>query len=274
MEVCRIRSNPSYYNKQAKTLNLKSMPKIFCWNPKKNRQTDSNHFLALSKQIRYYYIMQKILSIIALTLLISTIKAELGVDVSQLFSVENYTCAKNNGITFGIARGYCSFGGLDHNTIQSLENMKKAGLKTDVYMFPCRGKLAIAQVDEMINNIPSTSYDRIWIDIETNPSSGCTWSGYTSDQNCQYTLELLEAVKARNRTVGIYASRYMWNQIYGSTTACQEAADGIPLWYAHYDMAPTFTDFSPFGGWQTPTIKQYQGTSAVCGASVDRNWKP
>jgi len=125
--------------------------------------------------------MQKILCIIVVTLLVGTIKAELGIDVSQLFSVENYTCAKNNGITFGIVRGYCSFGGLDRNTNQSLENMKKAGLKTDVYMFPCRGKSAKSQADDMINNIPSTSYDRIWIDIETNPSSGCTWNRYSSD---------------------------------------------------------------------------------------------
>ena len=66
----------------------------------------------------------------------------------------------------------------------------------------------------------------------------------------------------------------MWNQIYGSTTACPEAAVGIPLWYPHYDMNPSFTDFAPFGGWQTPTIKQYQNTNALCGLSVDRNWKP
>ena len=208
------------------------------------------------------------------SLLVGTIKAELGIDVSQLFSVENYTCAKNNGITFGIPRGYCSFGGLDRNTNQSLENMQKAGLKTDVYMFPCRGKSAKTQVDDMINNIPSTSYDRIWIDIETNPSSGCTRNGYTTDQNCNYTLELLDAIKARGKPVGIYASRYMWNQIYGSTTACTEAAAGVPLWYAHYDMNPSFSDFAAFGGWSTPSIKQYQGTNALCGLSVDRNWRP
>ena len=109
--------------------------------------------------------MQKILFVIVVALLVGATKAELGIDVSQLFSVENYTCAKNNGYTFGIVRGYCSFGGLDHNTNQSLENMRKAGLKTDVYMFPCRGKSAKAQVDDMINNIPSSSYDKIWIDI-------------------------------------------------------------------------------------------------------------
>ena len=66
--------------------------------------------------------------------------------------------------------------------------MKAAGLQTDTYMFPCRGKNATAQVNEMIDNIPGNLYDRIWIDIETNPSAGCTWSGYTSEQNCKFTL--------------------------------------------------------------------------------------
>ena len=29
-----------------------------------------------------------------------------------------------------------------------------------------------------------------------------------------------------------------------------------PLWYAHYDNNPSFSDFTPFGGWTKPAIKQ------------------
>ncbi len=39
--------------------------------------------------------------------------------------------------------------------------------------------------------------------------------------------------------------------------------------YAHYDNNPTFSDFSPFGGWATPYAKQYAGTSTFCSFSVD-----
>lgn len=49
---------------------------------------------------------------------------------------------------------------------------------------------------------------------------------------------------------------------------------GLPLWYAHYDNSPSFSDFAAFGGWTAPNIKQYEGTSSLCGASVDRNWHP
>ena len=30
----------------------------------------------------------------------------------------------------------------------------------------------------------------------------------------------------------------------------------MPLWYAHYDNNPSFSDFSPFGGWKEPYAKQ------------------
>ena len=44
--------------------------------------------------------------------------------------------------------------------------------------------------------------------------------------------------------------------------------------YAHYDYSPSFSDFTRFGGWSHPSIKQYTGTSDVCGASIDNDWYP
>jgi len=89
----------------------------------------------------------------------------LGVDVSQLFPTSAYQCLKSNGYGFVIPRGYCSYGGVDHNAVQSLTNAKAAGMITDVYMFPCRGKSASAQVDEMMAAIPANLYGMVWLDI-------------------------------------------------------------------------------------------------------------
>jgi len=75
------------------------------------------------------------------------INCTLGVDVSQLFPTSTYQCMKSNGYTFAIIRGYCSYGGPDANVVQGLKNAKAAGIITDIYMFPCRGKSATAQVD-------------------------------------------------------------------------------------------------------------------------------
>ena len=218
--------------------------------------------------------MCKLIAVVVLAGMILGLNCTLGIDVSQLFSVENYTCAKNNGISFGIVRGYCSFGGMDHNAVQSLKNMKMAGLETDVYMFPCRGKNAIAQVNEMMSSIPESHYKKIWVDIETNPSPGCSWKDFDTTSNCQFTMDLLSQIKANGKPAGIYASRHMWAAIFGSETNCYQAATGVPLWYPHYDNNPSYNDFQAFGGWKTPSIKQYQGTTNICGASVDRNWTP
>ena len=129
--------------------------------------------------------MSKMISrLILIVALICACQCTLGIDVSQLFSVQNFTCAKEAGIKFAIPRGYCSFGGMDKNVVQSLKNMREAGLETDTYMFPCRGKNAAAQVNEMIDNIPGNLYGRIWIDIETNPSAGCSWNDHDGPSNC------------------------------------------------------------------------------------------
>jgi hypothetical protein len=43
---------------------------------------------------------------------------------------------------------------------------------------------------------------------------------------------------------------------------------------AHYDNSASFSDFTPFGGWTQPAIKQFVGDAVVCGAGVDKNWYP
>jgi hypothetical protein len=93
---------------------------------------------------------------------------------------------KKDGYSFAIIRGFCSFGGIDQHAVQSLSNAKSAGLTTHIYMFPCRGKSPTAQVDEMIKAIGGHLYDKVWIDVETNPSSGCSWSGHDGASNCQF----------------------------------------------------------------------------------------
>jgi hypothetical protein len=91
----------------------------------------------------------KVILVLSLILcaLIPHATCTLGVDVSQLFSTATYQCMKSNGYSFAIIRGYCSYGGVDANVVQGLKNAKAAGLITDIYMFPCRGKSATAQVD-------------------------------------------------------------------------------------------------------------------------------
>lgn len=84
---------------------------------------------------------------------------------------------------------------------------------------------------------------------------------------------MVGAIKNRGKKSGIYASSYMWNEIFGNRTACQELKDE-PLWYAHYDNKQTFDDYVQFGGWTTPSIKQYNDRPALCGADIDYDFYP
>ncbi len=127
--------------------------------------------------------MFKISILLAALLTISL--CALGVDVSQHYTTSVYQCIKNAGYSFISIRGYDSYGAVDPNIVSNLNNARAAGFSPDIYMFPCRGKSATAQVDQMIAGISSNLYGKVWIDVETNPSSGCGW-GTDHAGNCNY----------------------------------------------------------------------------------------
>ena len=265
--------------------------------------------------------------------------ATIGVDVSQLMSLNTATCLHNAGYQFVIARGYCSYGGVDPNCAHTLDNAKSAGIAyRDAYFFPCSfKKSARSQVDEFYNGIASQfeaiergdqqvfvsdaqddfkgfsagyypgwendidlsvysedelkgvqthvrevpewrketlgkKYGMVWVDVETNPSSGCGWSR-THAEHCQFLKEIVTELKNKGLNVGVYASNYMWQTVMGSQTACQEIASIAPhYWYAHYDGVQSFSDFIQTGGWHKPDIKQYRGDVSACSMGIDQNF--
>lgn len=179
---------------------------------------------------------------------------------------------KNAGYTFAIPRAWKSYGAFDSNAPANVKNAKAAGIQyVDVYMFPCRGQSATNQVNSLISSMSGTSYGQIWLDVETNPSSGCSWSSYSGASNCQYVTELVNAVRAKGKVPGIYSNYYMWESIMGGAKNCPGLAN-VPLWYAHYDNLAAFSDFKSFGGWTKPNIKQYKGDTTLCGFGVDLNF--
>lgn len=78
------------------------------------------------------------------------------------------------------------------------------------------------------------NFGMVWIDVEDNPSSGCSWNSYSASSNCDYLSQLISAVKSHGRQVGVYTSEYEWENVMGSVSACTSASS-VPLWYAHYD---------------------------------------
>ncbi len=214
---------------------------------------------------------KKILAIfIIVALAVHESQATKGVDLSTSFN--NFSCFKSNGISFVITRAWKSNGAFDSVSLTNIKNARSAGIPyVDVYMFPCRGQSATSQVNSLISSLGSANYGMIWLDVETNPSSGCGWPKNSGTANCNYVTELVNAVKSKGKTVGIYSSYYMWEDIMGAASSCP-GLGSVPMWYSHYDNLASFSDFKKFGGWSKPAIKQYVGDTTLCGAGVDLNF--
>lgn len=241
-----------------------------------------------------------------LSCLYSLTFATTGVDLSTVCGA--MSCLKGDGIDFTIPRAWYSYGAFDSSSITNLNYAWNADIPyNDVYLFPCRGKSASQQVDDLINDLskglnatqhlrkkrskdfykklnisipkwrkhgPDVKYGMIWMDIEINPSGGCGW-GTNYASNCQYLEELLSAAVAKGASPGVYSSEGEWESVMGSRSACASSSvTKYPIWYAHYDGNPSFSDWSStkFGGWASPAIKQYRGDVTLCGCGIDENW--
>jgi GH25 family lysozyme M1 (1,4-beta-N-acetylmuramidase) len=85
-----------------------------------------------------------------------------------------------------------------------------------------------------------------------------------------FIRDLVNQGEALGIKMGIYSSESQWGPITGN----DESFSNYPLWWAYYDGNPSWAGWSPFAGWSQPAIKQFQGTTSICGASIDENWYP
>lgn len=178
----------------------------------------------------------------------------------------------NNNLSYVVFSIMCCPTGFDSNAPGSLRAAAEAGYAVSnlgVYVFPCRGKSAADQITGTIDGLKGVGFSTLWLDIETNPSSGCGW-GSDLASNCAYLGQLIDAGSRAGVSVGVYASKTMWDGIMGS--ACTTGGN-LPLWYPEYPKDGTHTcdRFTPFGGWTRPAIHQYDDSGPSCGPGADVN---
>ena len=164
-----------------------------------------------------------------------------------------------------------STGDIDSDCASNIGNSHAAGMsRVDAYFFPCFycGNIA-GQIntfwDYTISN--QLQFTRLWFDIEGDWSSS-----YSENQN--FLIEMMEHARAIGIVSGIYCSQYYWGSFFGDYY--YPYVSEHPVWYAHYDYDDSFSDYYngyDFGGWGDPQIKQYQGTTSYCGASIDLNYE-
>ncbi|MCG7205183.1 glycoside hydrolase family 25 protein [Streptomyces arenae] len=191
-----------------------------------------------------------------------------GVDVSTLTSEASFRKMASQGVKFAIVRGYKSTGEVDPHVEATVANAWAAGMKhVDVYAFPRFSKGdGAGQVKALVQALKKTRYGMVWLDVE---GPGAHW-GSSQSANAAFFADWVHGAKGLGVNLGIYTSKSQWHPIMGSYTG----GSSFPLWYTHYDGKQSFSDFSPFGGWTKPNIKQYAGDVELGGASVDLNWYP
>ena len=195
--------------------------------------------------------------------------AKKGIDYSTLVSTSKLDCFINDGYTFAIPRCWRSVGSMDSNCVQNVKNAHSAGMsRVDTYFFPCYSCGNVAgQVSTFWSKVVSNKMDftRLWFDIE-----GSWSSSYSTNQ--KFYEAMVNKATSIGIVYGIYASKHYWTTFFGSSYKWS-GASSHKLWYPHYDNSASFSDFSSFGGWSTPYIKQYKGTTSKCSASVDLNYQ-
>jgi len=176
---------------------------------------------------------------------------------------------RSGGVAFAIVRAYQSGGHVDANAAASIKNARSAGIQyVDAYIFPCpKCGNGAGQSQATVNALRSAGaqFGMIWLDIE-----GTQYWYADHATNIAFLQSLASGLNSAGVNWGVYTSASQWSPITGGWTGFNNK----PLWYAHYDGSPSFGDFSPFGGWSRPNIKQYAGDTTKCGVGVDLNWYP
>jgi len=192
-----------------------------------------------------------------------------GVDVSDIVYIDDWKCLNNSGYSYGIVRCYESTGNTDPNCPHTIYNAWSGGMGTvDIYMFPCYScGDAKSQVQATVQFLQSynCTYKTFWFDIE-----GPQYWSEDSSENADFMSDLLDEAKDQGQTIGIYTSESQWIPIMGDYTG----GSSYPLWYANYDGEDNFDDFSPFGGWSAPVMKQFNGDDDDCDTNIEQNWMP
>jgi len=188
-------------------------------------------------------------------------------------SEEHLSCVKGAGFSFAVFQVYTEGHQLWTEGITNILTAIKVGFPyVNAYHFPLRSQDSNAQVLIVTKALKAANaaVPRIWIDIE-----GSTWNSYTKDQNVAFVETLVQTYESEGYKVGIYCGRE-FPDFFGPYTGFSN----LPVWYAHYDIVPSFVDWwgQPYGGWKAPSVKQFYdkstGFEQKCNLTIDWDWSP
>eukprot|EP01115_Flamella_aegyptia_P010368 TRINITY_DN45901_c0_g1_i1.p1 TRINITY_DN45901_c0_g1~~TRINITY_DN45901_c0_g1_i1.p1 ORF type:complete len:233 (+),score=45.51 TRINITY_DN45901_c0_g1_i1:32-700(+) len=217
----------------------------------------------------------KVFLLVCLFIVVATCSK--GIDISgatcsgsSWVSAQDFPCFVNQGKSFTVIQTWQGGYGETSAVAYCASQAHAAGLSVSLYAYACPNcsgnTPAYTVFKNLAENLKSqgVSYTYLYFDIEECPPSSC-WSSSTST-NVSFLKDAISGAEDGGAKVGIYANKSSWTQIMGSDSSFSK----YPLWYAHYDGSASFSDFTAFGGWTSPHMKQYNDHSDVgCYTNVD-----
>ena len=136
------------------------------------------------------------------------------------------------------------------------------GLLVDAYIYLYFKGDPAEQVRQALATLAGATVRMWWLDAEDMESPDLT----TEERGAFLDACVAELEKA-SVPFGVYTGRWWWEPNMASSTKYSH----LPLWNSWYDGDPD-EDGLPYGGWTHSAIEQYEGTTTLCGQSVDLNY--
>ncbi len=134
---------------------------------------------------------------------------------------------------------------------------KAAGIPQYDAIVAVNGRTTPQEVlQETLGNLPPTFSGTVWI----QPWWHLAWA-IPMPQRLAYIDSVVQIFKGHGLKLGIYSSQSEWTFIFGDRFATTVNIQPLPLYYVNADGKTDFNDFSfgIFGGWNTPSMKEYTG---------------
>lgn len=154
---------------------------------------------------------------------------------------------------------------LDPHFTKSISNIKKANLlnnlTVDAYAVPSIKINATKQLDIIKGGIKGLKIGCLWLQVK-DPAA---WNKNRT-ANQAFVKSFVEGFAKLGTKVGIQTNEQNWVRIMGRE--CVTFSKYL-LWEIRPDGRPDVGRFRPFGGWTTPSAKQYKSGLEFCGNSVN-----
>ncbi|RCN40627.1 hypothetical protein ANCCAN_13446 [Ancylostoma caninum] len=198
------------------------------------------------------------------------------VDVDWTVPSSAFECVRQSHYNVAFIQGYSGYsqGMVNQYAISNIKNANSEGLGTEVYMElqPKSSKTGAQQLDEMYGTLRNANINirSVWVQV-TDPMPNYWYSNTTL--NINFLNSIFYRARQYGLSIGIYTSANEWSQITGNATI-----SNAMLWYwsttgggTAYESPANFDDFRPFGGWTTPSVKQFGRVEMVCGVPANKN---